>query len=128
MLIEINPHDETPIYMQLIYQIKKNIVLYPNSIEKELPSVRSLASDLGINMHTVNKSYNLLVEQGVLVKGKRGYIIQDHTALEQHPKVKKEFIDKLTQLQIDAAIYGVSDEMIHEWMEQIKINLNEEVK
>lgn len=128
MFIEINPHDEIPIYTQLMYQIKKNIVLYRDSMEKELPSVRSLASDLGINMHTVNKTYNLLVDEGVLLKSKRGYVIQEQASLEKHPNVKKELLDKLAQVQIDAAIYGVSDQTVLDWIQQIKTNLNKEVK
>lgn len=128
MFLEINPHDETPIYVQLMYQIKKNIVLYQNSIDEELPSVRSLASDLGINMHTVNKAYNLLVDEGVLLKSKRGYAIQKDASLEQHEKVKKSILDKLAQVQIDAAVYGVSEQTIEEWLTDIKKSLTEEVK
>ena len=128
MFIEINPHDETPIYTQLMYQIKKNIVVYRNSMDKDLPSVRSLASDLGINMHTVNKAYNLLVDEGVLIKSKRGYFIQDHSSLEQHENVKQSMLEKLAQVQIDAEIYGISEQMIEEWLDAIKEKLKEEVK
>lgn len=128
MFIEINPHDETPIYTQLMYQIKKNIVVYRNSMDKDLPSVRSLASDLGINMHTVNKAYNLLVDEGVLIKSKRGYFIQDHSSVKQHENVKQAMLEKLTQVQIDAKIYGISEQMIEEWLDAIKEKLEEEVK
>ncbi|MBM6614626.1 GntR family transcriptional regulator [Desemzia sp. RIT804] len=128
MFIEINPHDETPIYTQLMYQIKKNIVLYGDSLEKDLPSVRSLASDLGINMHTVNKAYNRLVEEGVLSKSKRGYFIQEQSSLIQHENVKEAMLEKLTQIQIDADIYGVSEQTISEWLESIKIQMKEEVE
>lgn len=128
MFIEINPHDETPIYTQLMYQIKKNIVLSQFSSDEYLPSVRSLASDLGINMHTVNKAYNLLVDEGVLIKSKRGYLIQEQATLDQHENVKKALLEKLAQIQIDAVIYGISEQTIEEWMKDIKKNLNEEVK
>lgn len=128
MFIEINPHDETPIYTQLMYQIKKNIVLSQVSINEYLPSVRSLASDLGINMHTVNKAYNLLVDEGVLVKSKRGYVLQEQATLDQHENVKQALLEKLKQIQIDAVIYGVSEQTIKEWTTEIKKNLNEEVK
>lgn len=127
MFIEIDPHDETPIYTQLMYQIKKNILLDRGSIEQGLPSVRSLASDLGINMHTVNKAYNLLVDEGVLIKSKRGYFIQESSSLKQHENVKQAMLEKLAQVQIDAAIYGVSEQTIKEWLETIKKKLKEEV-
>lgn len=68
MFIEILPNSDTPIYTQLMYQIKIGILKREWSFGDGLPSVRSLASELGINMHTVNKAYNLLADEGVLVK------------------------------------------------------------
>lgn len=128
MIIEINPHDETPIYTQLMYQIKKNIILNQKAVKDGLPSVRSLASDLGINMHTVNKAYNLLVDEGILVKSKRGYFIQDKSSLKPHENVKQAMLEKMAQVQIDAEIYGVSEQLIEEWLTNIKQQLKEEVK
>lgn len=128
MIIEINPHDETPIYTQLMYQIKKNIILDRQAVEDGLPSVRSLASDLGINMHTVNKAYNLLVDEGMLIKSKRGYFIQDKATLKPHDNVKQAMLEKLAQVQIDAEIYGVSEQLIEEWLKTIKQQLKGEVK
>jgi len=36
-----------------------------------LPSVRCLAADLGINLHTVNKAYSLLCDEGYIVMDRR---------------------------------------------------------
>ena len=74
MFVEIEPTSPIPIYTQLINQIKKAIVKGELETGEMLPSVRSLAGDLGVNMHTVNKGYNLLVDEGVLVKSQRGYM------------------------------------------------------
>lgn len=128
MIIEINPHDETPIYTQLMYQIKKNILLDQKAVKDGLPSVRSLAGDLGINMHTVNKAYNLLVDEGILVKSKRGYFIQEKTSLKPHENVMQAMLEKMRQVQIDAEIYGVSDRVMEDWLADIKKQLKEEVE
>ncbi|WP_291759364.1 GntR family transcriptional regulator [Bifidobacterium sp.] len=46
----------------------------------QLPSVRSLASDLGINLHTVNKAYAILREEGYLLMRRRaGAIVSDRS-------------------------------------------------
>lgn len=71
MFIRIQPESQTPIYTQLIYQIKRGILKKELLPGEGLPSVRSLAGDIGINMHTVNKAYKLLVEEGVLVQQKK---------------------------------------------------------
>ncbi|WP_373781014.1 GntR family transcriptional regulator, partial [Jeotgalibaca porci] len=68
MIIEIEPTSETPIYLQLIFKIKKAVVTDELLSGDTLPSVRGLASELGVNMHTVNKAYNLLNDESVLIK------------------------------------------------------------
>lgn len=43
-----------------------------------LPSVSSLASDLGINLHTVNKAYAILRDEGyVQMRGRAGAVISE---------------------------------------------------
>lgn len=63
MFIEIDPAGSEAIYIQLMKQIKKAIVKQDVQKGELLPSVRVLAGDLGVNMHTVNKAYNLLADQ-----------------------------------------------------------------
>ncbi|MEG0758409.1 MAG: GntR family transcriptional regulator, partial [Raoultibacter sp.] len=57
MIIRIDQRSTEPLYLQLRSQIIASIAqgdLVPGDV---LPSVRSLANDLGINLHTVNKAY-----------------------------------------------------------------------
>ncbi|GAA0370361.1 GntR family transcriptional regulator [Bacillus horti] len=76
MLIHINPQLETPIYTQLANQIIEGIATGRLAPAEELPSVRSLAADLGINLHTVNKAYNYLKQEGFLqVHRQKGAIV-----------------------------------------------------
>ncbi|OZG59687.1 MULTISPECIES: GntR family transcriptional regulator [Bifidobacterium] len=67
MIIEVDQRSDVPIYEQLHLQIIAAIAndeLVPGD---QLPSVRSLAVDLGINLHTVNKAYALLRDEGYIV-------------------------------------------------------------
>lgn len=64
MYIQINPELEMPIYEQLTMQIMIGIIRQELQNGDVLPSVRSLAADLGVNMHTVNKSYHALEKRG----------------------------------------------------------------
>jgi GntR family transcriptional regulator len=71
LIIEINTQSLSPIYEQLRDQIVFGIAsrhLVPN---ESLPSVRRLAADLGINLHTVNKAYSLLCDEGYIVMDRR---------------------------------------------------------
>lgn len=63
MYIKLDPQSDFPIYSQLIHQLMEGILKGDLKEGDMLPSVRSLAADLGINMHTVNKSYHELEKE-----------------------------------------------------------------
>lgn len=66
MIIQIDMHSEVPIYRQLKTAIIKGILTGELKTGERLPSVRQLGCDLGINLHTVNKVYNLLKDEGYI--------------------------------------------------------------
>ena len=60
MLIEIDFSSDEAIYQQLCNQIILGIATSRLSDGEVLPSVRQMADEIGINMHTVNKAYTIL--------------------------------------------------------------------
>lgn len=89
MLIKIKFESEMPIYEQLKRQIIIGIAKGELERGEELPSVRQLAGDIGINLHTVNKVYNILKEEGYLVVDRR-----------KGTRIKKN-IDKIRKNEIE---------------------------
>ena len=78
MFIEIDQMGQMPIYQQLRNQVVAAIASGQLSPGDGLPSVRSLAGDLGINLHTVNKAYALLRDEGyVLMRGRAGAVVAE---------------------------------------------------
>ena len=78
MIIRIDQKSEEPLYLQLRGQIIAAIATGELEPGAALPSVRALASDLGINLHTVNKAYAVLRDEGyVLMRGRSGAYIAD---------------------------------------------------
>ena len=76
MVIEIDFNSDEAIYMQITNQIIMGIATSRLHEGDTLPSVRQLASIAGINMHTVNKAYSLLRQEGfVTIDRRRGAII-----------------------------------------------------
>ncbi len=71
MLIEIDFNSDEAIYVQLQHQIIMGIATETLKEGESLPSVRQLADTIGINMHTVNKAYNLLRQQGFIQLDRR---------------------------------------------------------
>ncbi len=76
MLIKIDFQSDEALYMQLRNQIIMGIATSMIHEGDALPSVRQLAEDIGINMHTVNKAYSVLRQEGfVTIDRRRGAII-----------------------------------------------------
>lgn len=71
MLIKINFQSDEAIYMQLRNQIIMGIATSELVEGDSLPSVRRLAEEIGINMHTVNKAYDVLRQEGYLTLDRR---------------------------------------------------------
>lgn len=59
MIVEIDFNSDEAIYIQLRNQIIIGIATERLREGETLPSVRQLADDIGINMHTVNKAYSV---------------------------------------------------------------------
>ena len=76
MMIEIDFNSDEAIYLQLRNQIILGIARAQFREGDSLPSVRQLADTIGINMHTVNKAYTVLKQEGfVKVDRRRGAVI-----------------------------------------------------
>ena len=76
MVIEIDFNRDEAIYVQLMNQIILGIATSRLREGDPLPSVRQLADTIGINMHTVNKAYALLRQEGfVTIDRRKGAVI-----------------------------------------------------
>lgn len=76
MIIEIDFQSEEALYIQLRNQIILGIATSMIREGDALPSVRQMADDIGINMHTVNKAYSVLKQEGFLrLDRRKGAII-----------------------------------------------------
>lgn len=76
MIIEIDFNSDEAIYMQLRNRIIMGIATSELREGDSLPSVRNLADHIGINMHTVNKAYTVLKQEGFIqLDRRRGAVI-----------------------------------------------------
>lgn len=71
MLIEIDFNSDEAIYMQVRNQIIVGIATSLIQEGDSLPSVRQMAENVGINMHTVNKAYAVLKQEGFIQLDRR---------------------------------------------------------
>ncbi len=92
MEIYIDVNSEEAFYIQLSNQIILAIATDKIRNGDSLPSVRQLADEIGINMHTVNKAYNLLKNKGLLKLDRRkGAVISiDIDKIKAINEIKKD--------------------------------------
>ena len=65
-MFKLDTQSRTPIYEQLKAQITELVVIGALEPGSQLPSVRSLARDLGVNPNTVQKAYRMMEEEGLV--------------------------------------------------------------
>lgn len=78
MILRIDQASPDPLYVQIRDSIVAAIANDELAAGDRLPSVRQLASDLGVNLHTVNKAYAVLRDEGyLLMRGRGGAVVAD---------------------------------------------------
>lgn len=121
MFITIDMESTIPIYTQLVYQIKEGVLQGNIPPGTALPSVRSLASDIGINLHTVNKAYKLLAEEGIVVQEKKGFRIANALPMKMSDPSLALLKIKIKEMVIDSQIYGLDlDSLIQDTTKTIQ--------
>ncbi|MCM1126093.1 MAG: GntR family transcriptional regulator [Lachnospiraceae bacterium] len=117
MIVEIDFNSEEALYLQLRNQIILGIASAKFQEGDALPSVRQLAEDIGINMHTVNKAYTVLKQEGFLkVDRRRGAVI----ALDLDKlRTLEEMDEDLHVILAKAVCKGISKEEVHQMVEEI---------
>ncbi len=81
-MITIDYKSRVPIYDQIVSGVMRLKALGVIKAGDKIPSVRSLALDLGINPNTVQKAYAILENEGVIysVSGKGNFISENDAA------------------------------------------------
>ena len=117
MVIEIDFNSDEAIYVQLMNQIILGIATSRLQEGDPLPSVRQLADTIGINMHTVNKAYSLLRQEGfVTIDRRRGAIIAvDENKIKAMEEMKGNLIVALAK----GCCRNVSREEVHRLIDEI---------
>ena len=113
MFIELDFNSNEAIYMQLRNQIILGIAQDKIKNGESLPSVRQLAEDIGVNMHTVNKAYALLRNDGYLKLDRRKGAVVCVTVESRKEQLEKVNLD-MQMLVAEAICKGFSLAEMHQ--------------
>jgi len=120
MLLQLDLQSDIPIYTQIVNGILEGIARKQLHPGEPLPSVRNLASDLGINLHTVNKAYQQLKQEGyVQINRKQGVVIQTAAMPPADEKYRQKLGEQLRPLLAEAICRDMSLEQLQHLSEEI---------
>jgi GntR family transcriptional regulator len=121
MFIAIDDKDPRPIYAQIAFQIKEQVVSGALGPDDELPSVRELATSLGINLHTVHRAYRMLRDDGViqLRLGKRARVAAPRRRPASRKEIESRLAGRLNELITEAFHMSLSPEDFKRLVERL---------
>lgn len=117
MLINIDFNSDEALYLQLRNQIIMGIATMELREGDSLPSVRQLAEHIGINMHTVNKAYTVLKQEGfVKVDRRRGAVVAvDVNRIKAIEELKRDLLVALAK----SSCKGISRQEVHTLIDEL---------
>jgi DNA-binding transcriptional regulator YhcF (GntR family) len=115
MLVEINESSPVPLYAQIAASIRRAIVEGRVAPGSRLPATRDLATELDVNVHTVQRAYGELKDQGLLhLRQGRGAIVMAGPV-----QSRARLLDLAGALLAEAREQGLSMRELRELMEAL---------
>ncbi len=119
MFLVLEFESETPIYLQIRNKIIEGIAKGQIKEGDKLPSVRELASGVEVNLHTVNKAYNLLKDEGFVSVDRRKGVIVNIKKAKDDIEFKEKYNLKLNEITQEGIAKGLSKKEILTLLEGI---------
>ena len=117
MILRIDQGSQEPLYLQIRNQLVGAIARGELVPGDALPSVRQLAEEIGINMHTVNKAYSILKQEGYIRLDRRcgAVIAVDADKRRAMDEMKRELLVILAK----GSCKNITREEVHELIDEI---------
>ena len=102
------------IYLQIADRVRDRILRGEWKAEERIPSIRELAVELGVNPNTVTRSYQALVERGLIANQRgRGYFVSADAVARALKEMREEFLrEELPRIVRMMRLLGIGPEEI----------------
>ena len=118
-MIILDYQNRNPIYCQIVQQIERYIALGILKANDPLPSIRELASSLGINPNTVKKAYSELENKKLIVSiSTKGCFVSSEVERAKEGKMEQEF-ENIKKSIAELQQLGLSVQDIKKKLEEI---------
>ena len=126
MILRIDFDSEVPIYIQIKNQVIEGIARGEIEKDEELPSVRALAEDIGVNMHTVNKAYNILKDEGYIKVDRRKGAMISLALNNSMDKFKEDLNENLYYYMAQCFNRGIDKDEIKAYIDKVFLDFKKE--
>ena len=121
MDIIINPTQQQPLYLQIVDQFKELVSRNILSEGEQIPSIRSLATELDVSIITTKRAYQELEQQGFITTiPSRGSFV----SRQSHDQIIEQYLDKIQShmrsIQLLSQFVGLSDQELALMYELVK--------
>ncbi len=108
------------IYLQIADQIRDRILQGEWEAGERIPSIRELAIELGVNPNTVTRSYQALLDWGIVANQRgRGYFVSDEAAERALKAMREEFLrDELPKVVRAMQMLDIGVDELAEYLAQ----------
>jgi GntR family transcriptional regulator len=129
MLLEIDHHSGVPIYLQVIEQVRHQIMSGQLKEGQQLVSVREAAEQMRVNPMTISKAYALLEIEG-LVERRRGIgIFVARIASSQKEQTRQHILERIVnKAAVKAVQFDVSEEQLHRLLSEEYNRCNQQIR
>lgn len=107
MVIKIDEYSDVPIYQQIRNQIVMGISSGELKAGEQLPTVRALAMEIGINTMTVSKTYQMLKNEGYITTDRKNGA-RVRAEIQKSGVISDENKAELRRIISEARLSGVS--------------------
>lgn len=109
LILNLDFNSDKPIYIQIREEIIKSIAKGDLEINESLPSVRALADEIGINLHTVSKAYNLLKDEGYINIDRRKGAIVNNLPIKKEESNFNNIKEQIELLVAESYLKGIEE-------------------
>lgn len=129
MIIKIDMNSETALYEQIYNSIIWGIATGQLRPGAQMPTVRKLGSDLGINLHTVNKAYAILKQKGYLSAHRnKGAVVNEGQFYPADIDFKEDMRASFLPLVSECSTRGMDESEIKQLVSQIVRDIKNETE
>ena len=119
MIVRIDPASAVPVYEQIRAQIVLMVASGTLAPGTQLPTIRQLASDLGLAKGTVSKAYEALVREGAAVSnGRHGTVVAARNSAINQAAAEHRLRESALQLAVTAQQVGASKAEVRRWLNE----------